>query len=285
MENKKVKKPKSKVRKIIEWIGTGILGVVFLFASVCNISKWITSQSDPYKKGNSFGYSSYIVLTESMDPVYPVNSAIITYKEKPEKIIEQFNEIKDLGLDEQDEKNINLTFVDAYSKQVKSSFARYTNQTENVKDGSGQPMVMTHQLFEVRVNEDVEEGEGKYLFFVHGINHKGVVAGENQYQVFSEKELLGVVKMKSNFIGGVSRFLSSLWGLFICLLIPCLYIVITCVLDIFKAYHSDDEEEKLATEGASGDAPKGNNIDNMSKEDYEKLKQEMINEMLNGKGK
>ena len=83
----------------------------------------------------------------------------------------------------------------------------------------------------------------------------------------------------------MKKILAFLMPLFICLLIPCLYIVITCVLDIFKAYHSDDEEEKLATEGASGDAPKGNNIDNMSKEDYEKLKQEMINEMLNGKGK
>ena len=283
MENKKVKKPKSKVRKIIEWIGTGILGIVFVFASVCNVSKWITKGRNPYEKGDAFGYSSYIVLTKSMDPVYPVDSAIIAYKEKPQKIVDDFNKIKDLNLDGQDPRNINLTFVDAYSTPVASSFPNKTKQTDNVKDNNGQPVVMTHQLFETRIKEDVEEGNGRYLFFVHGINTEGVVAGENQYQVFTERELLGVVKMKSNFIGGVSGFLSSIWGLLICLLIPCLYIVISSVLDIFKAYKDDDPE--LVAEGANGDgpSPEGNKIENMSQKDYEKLKQEMINEMLNGK--
>ena len=283
MENKKVKKPKSKVRKIIEWIGTGILGIVFLFAATCNIAKMVTSKKNAYGKGDAFGYSSYIVLTKSMDPVYPVDSAIIAYKEKPQKIVDDFNAIKDLNLDGQDPRNINLTFVDAYSKPVASSFPNKTKQTDNVKDNNGQPVVMTHQLFETRINENVEEGNGKYLFFVHGINTEGVVAGENQYQVFTERELLGVVKMKSNFIGGLSSFLSSIWGLLICLMIPCLYIVVTSVLDIFRAYK--DEDEELIAEGANGagPTPNGNKIENMSQEDYEKLKQEMINEMLNGK--
>ena len=283
MENKKVKKPKSKARKIIEWVATGILGVVFLFASVCNISKWVTANGNDFGKGDAFGFSSYIVLTDSMEPVYPVDSAIITYKAKPEKIVEEFNEIKDLNLDKLDERNINLTFVDAYDKSVKSSYAQYNQQTPITSNLSTKEyVVMTHQLFEVRVRDDVEEGQGKYLFFVHGINTEGHLSGEGQYQVFTEHELLGVVKMKSNFIGGVSGFLSSLWGLFICLLIPCLYIVITSVLDIFKAYHSNDDEE-LAAEGANGAAQNGSKVENMSQEDYEKLKQEMINEMLNGK--
>lgn len=284
MENKKVKKPKSKVRKIIEWIGTGILGAVFLFASVCNVSKWITANNNEYGKGDAFGFSSYIVLTDSMEPLYPVDSAIITHKDKPQDIVDAFNEIKDLNLDKLDEKNINLTFVDAYDKKVTSNYAQYNQQTPITSNlATKEYVVMTHQLFEVRVNENVEEGNGRYLFFVHGINTEGHLSGEGQYQVFTEHELLGVVKMKSNFIGGVSGFLSSLWGLFICLLIPCLYIVITSVLDIFKAYHSDDDEEELAAEGANGAATGGNNIENMSQEDYEKLKQEMINEMLNGK--
>ena len=282
MESKKVKRPKSKVRKIIEWIGTGILAVVFLFATSCNIAKFVTSKENPYGEGNSFGFSSYLVLTGSMEPLYPEKSVIIAYKEDPQKIVDDFNKIKDLNLDKLDERNINLTFVDAYSTSVSSSFTKKTKQTANVKKDNGDPAIMTHQLFEVRVNEDVEEGKGKYLFFVNGINTNGISSREEEYQVFTEKELLGVVKTGSTFLGGVSGFLSSIWGLFICLLIPCLYIVVTSVLDIFKAYHSDDEEE-LAAEGANGATPNGNKVENMSQEDYEKLKQEMINEMLNGK--
>ena len=275
----KVKKPKSKARKIIEWIGTIILGIVFVFAAVCNIAK-LTTRNE-YGEGNAFGFSSYLVLTDSMEPLYPVDTAIITYKEKPEVIVEKWNEIKDLNLEPTDERNINLTFVDAYSQKVISGSSVYTNQTDNVKDANGKPMVMTHQLFNIKIDETKTEGEGKYIFMVHGINIEGYQSREDQFQAFSEKELLGVVKMKSNFIGGVSGFLSSVWGLLICLLIPCLYIVITSVLDTFKAY-KDDDEEQLAAEGPNGEVT-GNKIDNMSEKDYEKLKQEMINEMLKGK--
>ena len=268
----KVKKPKSKVRKIIEWVGTIILGVVFLFAAVCNIAKF--ASKNEYGQGNSFGYASYVVLTDSMEPVYPVDTAIITYKEKPEVILEKWNEIKDLDLKSDDERCINITFFDAYNLPQNSGNATYTDQTNPTKT------VMTHQLFNIKIDENKSEGEGKYIFFVHGINISEHQAGEHQYQAFTEKELLGVVKMNSKFVGGVSGFLSSVWGLLICLLIPCLYIVITSVLDIFKAYK--DEEEPV-TEGANENTT-GNSINNMSQDDYEKLKQEMINEMLNGKG-
>ena len=60
MESKKVKKPKSKVRKIIEWVATGILGVVFVFAAACNISKLVTKTND--REGHAFGYYSFKVL-------------------------------------------------------------------------------------------------------------------------------------------------------------------------------------------------------------------------------
>ena len=268
----KVKKPKSKVRKIIEWVGTIILGIIFLFAAVCNIAKIATRNE--YGEGNAFGYSSYVVLTDSMEPVYPVKTAIITYKEKPETILENWNAIKDLNLPSTDERCINLTFMDAYQQPQMSGFSDYTDQTTPTK------AVMTHQLFNIKVDNTKQEGEGKYIFFVHGINISEHQAQAGQYQAFTEKELLGVVKMNSKFIGGISGFLSSVWGLLICLLIPCLYIVITSVLDIFKAYKDDDEP---VAEGPNGEVS-SNSIENMSQEDYEKLKQEMINEMLNGKG-
>ena len=274
MESKKVKKPKSKARKIIEWVATGILGAIFVFAAACNISKLATKTEK--REGNAFGFYSFVVLTESMEPVYPVDSAIIVHKETAQSVVEQWNAIKDLTLDPQDSKNINLSFYDEYTKRVTSSNPAYYSQTPNTN------VVMTHQLFDIKVHDTIPEGQGKYEFFVHGINKEAAEAqsAEGQYQVFSENELIGIVKTNSAFIGGISSFLSSMWGLLICLLIPCLYIIVTSVLDIFKAYHSDDDE--LVEEGASASSS-GNSLENMSEQDYEKLKQEMINEMLNGK--
>ena len=271
-DEKEVKKPKSKLRKILEWIATSIIGILFAFASICNVAKLLTAP-DHYGNGNAFGFSNYVVLTDSMEPVYPVDSVIIAYLDKPQEIVNKWNEIKDLNLDPTDERCINLTFFDGYNKRVNSPIADYNNQTENT--GS----VMTHQLFAIIVDEGIEEGQGRYTFFVHGINISEHQSGIGQYQVFTEKELLGVVKTNSKFLGAISGFISSVWGLFILLLVPCLYLVISSVLDIVKAAKSEEDEE--ATEGATSNG--GTSTANLSDKDYEALKQQMIDEMLNGK--
>lgn len=272
-----VKKPKSKARKIIEWVATIILGLVFCFAAVCNIAK-ATSKND-YGYGSAFGYGAYNVLTDSMEPVYKVGTAIITYRDEPEEILKKWNEIKDLNLASDDERAINLTFVDAYSVKVNSGFTEYYEQTGNVKDDAGNYMVMTHQLFNIKVDATKEEGQGRYQFFVHGINTESEhQSKKGQYQVFTEKELLGVVKMNSAFIGAITKFIGSIWGLLICLLIPCLYLVISSILDLYKAYKMEDGDESTEAK-----APEGTNMDNISEQEYEKLKQQMLNEMLNGK--
>lgn len=265
------KRPKSKVQNIIEWSLTGVIGVVFLFVAACNISKLSTKNS--YGYGNSFGYSYYVVLTDSMEPSYKVNTAIITHKDSPEEIYKAFNEIKDLDLSVTDERTINLTFVDAYKGKHASEIPLITNQTNPTK------AVMTHQLFKCEINENKKEGEGRYLFYVHGINNDCEKYPTNQYQVFTEKELLGRVKSNSKFLGGLSKFLTSVWGLFICLLIPALYLIIQSVIDIFKAYATDEETSSSIPNTSSG------TLNNVSDEEYQKLKEEMINDMLNGKDK
>ncbi|MCQ2087253.1 MAG: hypothetical protein MJZ37_04175 [Bacilli bacterium] len=266
----KVKKQKGKVRKLIEWIGTAILGVIFVFAAVMNVSKLLTRNE--YGYGTSFGLSTYVVLTDSMEPKYKVNTAIIAYQDKPEEVVKKWNEIKDLSLELTDDRAINMTFVDAYTTKVGTGMSEYTNQTTPTG------VVMTHQLFKVIVNEDVSEGNGRYQFFVHGINISEHQSGVGQYQVFTEKEYLGVVKSNSTFLGGVSRFIGSVWGLLICLLIPCIYLMVTSVLDIFKAYKEDegDDENNTPSDG-------GSTFDSLSDKQKEELKQQMLNEMLNGK--
>lgn len=277
MKKEKNAKPKSKTRKIIEWVFTGILGLAFAFVAVCNLCKLIT-RGDHYGYGNSFGFGQYSILTESMEPVYPKNSVIITYDEDPEEIVKQWNEIKDLNLDPTDERNINLTFVNTLMPNISTGIAKYNDQTNSRFDEEIADMPMTHQLFNVKIDESKQEGEGRYTFFVHGINTDGWAAREGQYQAFTEKELLGVVKTNSKFLGTVSGFISSVWGLLILLLIPCLYLVVTSVLDIFKACSSEDEEEEMV-DGAANNGGAAT----LSQKDYESLKQQMIDEMLNGK--
>lgn len=266
-----VKKQKGKIRKTIEWVITAILGIVFVFAAVMNVSKLLTRNE--YGQGTSFGISTYVVLTDSMEPKYKVDSAIIAYQDKPEEVVKHWNEIKDLNLEPTDDRNINMTFVDAYKINVPTGIPEYNNQTEPTG------AVMTHQLFKIIVNDNIPEGQGKYQFFVHGINISEHQSGVGQYQVFTEKEYLGVVKSNSPFLGGISRFISSVWGLLICLLIPCLYLVVTSVLDIFKAYKEDDNDDdnESNNDGSS-------TFDSLSQKEQEELKQQMLNEMLNGKG-
>ena len=266
MSNKTKSKKKTFVN-ILLYVIAGLLYAFVIYELVCKFT------------GNNvylFGYRFDVVLTDSMEPVYKVDTAIITYKEEPSEILKKWNEISTLNLEMTDERNINLTFVDAYNVEVETGIPEYCDQTRPTK------AIMTHQLFKIIVDESIEEGKGRYTFLVHGINISEHQSQQGQYQAFTEKELLGVVKLNSSFVGAISSFFTSVWGLFICLLIPCLYLVITSVLDIFKAYNSEDEEEATAAVGSGANS--GASIDNLSQEEYEKLKAEMINEMLNGKG-
>ena len=270
---KQEKKPKSKLRKAIEWTGTALLGIVFAFVAVCNVAKLLTRNE--YGQGTSFGYSSYVVLTNSMEPSYKVKTAIIAYKDDPQKICDMFDEIKDLNLEMDDERNINLTFFDAYKGKHPTGIDSINNQTSPIK------AVMTHQMFKYEIDESKTEGQGRYIFFVHGINTESENYKPNQYQVFTEKELLGRVVQNSVVLGDISQFLTSVWGLFICLLLPALYLIISSVIDVYKAVKMKEDEEDLVVDTQDGST----SVNEISEEQYEKLKKEMINEMINGKSK
>lgn len=270
MKNKE-KKPKSKARNIIEWVLTCVIGAVFLFVAAANISKLLTRNA--YGEGTSFGYGVFYVQTNSMEPSYKTGSAIITYKYKPQEIIEHFDKIKDLDLKKTDERCINLTFNDEYSVKHPTGIPGISEQTPITK------AIMTHQMFKYEINTSKQEGNGRYIFYVHGINEDSDNYRPYQYQVFTEKELIGEVKVSSGFLGTLTKMLTSVWGLLICLLIPGLYLIIVSVLDMFKAYNNDEEFDSSGTNTGSSA------IEGMSQSDYERLKQEMIDEMLNGKGK
>ena len=147
---------------------------------------------------------------------------------------------------------------------------------------------MTHRVQEIHINEALKKGEGKYTFITAGINTRSTNMGYkegdpdltiNQYQAFTEKELLGRVVVGSAFLGGVFSFVSSVWGLLILLLVPAFYLMITSVLDLFKAYKEPDENE--VEDKPKEEKPQGGR--ELSEADKKRLKEELLKEMMNKK--
>ena len=279
----KTKKPKSKARKIIEWVLTGLFGALFVFFAAGQIDGMV-HRKDNYGQTVTFGYSYFIITTDSMEPDYKVGTAIITHKVSPETIVKQFdnNEVVD------------MSFVGMYN--LNGSEYDYTEyRPDNISYGgidykledrspvypSDSKQVITHRLIGYHIDESKELGKGRYTFVCAGINTEGELSKEGQYQLLTENELLGIVKVNSKVLGGLFKFITSPWGLLAFLLVPALYLVITSVLDIFKALK--EPEEETPTE-ASQEKPSGSaSLEGLSNEDKERLKREMLEQMLNKK--
>ena len=263
-KEKKEKKPKSKARKIVEWVLTGLFLLVFGFFGVMTIIAQATKGQN-YGVPNYGGYQVMVILTDSMEPKYKVDSAVIVKKVKPSTLKE--------GDD--------VTFMwDIYN--------------------DGNLMPMTHRLTEVHSYVETD-GSVHYNFVAHGINtaskqcagdiHGSATADcTNQHQSFNENLLLGKVVGHSMFLGGVFNFMTTPWGLLILLLVPAMYLIVSSGIDIVKAAKSkEEEEEKLAAEGAANadgeNPPTENKLSNLSAEDKERLKKELLNQMLEEKMK
>ena len=267
-EKKVVKKPKSKARKIIEWVLTGIFAALFIVIGIAQIDGMV-HKKDHYNQVIRFGYGTFVVQTESMEPKYKVKTALVTYLDSPEAIMKRFEKGEE----------VDVTFFDAYNASNAYTLPSTVKNPDNSHltdrtTATGLPM--THQLRDIKKGDD-----GHYYFITAGINTgvSSALDGEGyikQYQVFTEKELLGRVVIGSAFLGAVFGFVSSPWGLLVLLLIPAFYLIITSVIDIFKAYKEPDE----ATEPSSSEE-KGS-LD-LSEEDKKRLKEELLEEMLNKK--
>lgn len=281
VKEKRVKKPKSKARKIIEWVLTGIFLAIFGFVMAAQIDGMV-HKKDHYDQQIRFGYGTFMVKTDSMKPVYGIDTALITYLEDPEKIYDRF----------QKGETVDITFVhvpiannDYTSPRDNPELTVRTNaSTDKQVDG----IPMTHRVREIHVNESVAKGKGRYTFITAGINTRsewmGWQEGQpdmviNQYQAITEKELLGRVVVNSPFLGAVFSFVSSVFGLLILLLIPAFYLVITSVIDIFKAY----KEPEPATEGAGGQTNNNNGPVTLSEADKKRLKEQLLEEMISKK--
>ncbi len=271
----KPKKKKSLARKIIEWVVTGVFGVIFVFFAIAQIDGMIHKKEN-YNQNICFGYGSFVILTDSMVPKYNVKDAIITKKLDSDVVYQKY-----LTYLEDETKPVDISFMDVYNIHVTPK-----KNPELVDQTTCTGRVMTHRLREVIVNEDIQKGEGRYTFIVAGINNQGELSKIGQYQAFTEQQLLGVVQFKSAFIGGVFSFITTPWGLLVFLLIPAFYLVITSVIDIFKVMKDPEEiPEQGSGDGNGEDKPKIDSLEGLSEEDRERLKKEILEEMLKGGGK
>ena len=352
------KKKKGKVRSIVEWILTGLFAVLFVAFGASQIDGMI-HKNQHYGQMVRFGTSAFSVQTDSMEPLYPVNTAIINYLDDEETIVNRFNSSKsDLYMlddakpyfDGHEWKEYlspasiapkdgnkfiyynnsvsgwNNPHIVCYSAskstiwpglemttkiedniyriQVDKSFDRVIFTSGDYIDISffhneyyasrvlinGEKLLnpvfkreieLTGEVMTHRLNE-VKNVNGVNYFIFAGINPESAkFGGQDQYQICTYNKIIGVVKVNSPFIGGVFKIISSAWGLLIFLLIPALYLAITSVIDILKALKETDGEEVDNKESKSS---KVESLDGLSKEDRERLKKELLEQMLSKKG-
>ena len=256
----KVKKEKSKARKIFEWIFVGIFGAAALFMMIATVDGMI-HKKDHYNQTIRFGVGTFTVLTNSMEPEIKTNDMIITKAEDLSKFADRLAKGE----------TIDVTFFNVY---VDDHGLTPDDTTLTNKIAANQPM--THRLREVHVFEDVDYGSGRYVFVASGINTESQEWKMDQYQTFTEKEYLGTVKVKNSFAGHFMKFISSPFGLIILLLIPAAYLIVVSSIDIFKAVKEEESKENSAK-------LEGEHLSNLSDKDRQRLKDELLEEMIKAK--
>lgn len=260
----KVKKPKSKARKIIEWVLFSVFGAACLFVMIATIDGMI-HQKQNYGQSIRFGVGSFVIQTDSMEPKMMVKSAIITYKED----VRTFESRLAKG------EIIDVTF---YNIPVAYNFEPDTEDFKGLPATNlTNPAPMTHRLREVHIDENAEFGKGRYYFVASGINDQGELSKKGQYQVFTESEYLGTVKMVSPVLGRVFNFMVSIWGLLILLLVPAVYLIVSYSIDIFKVVKEAEDKQENAKD------PGEEKLAGISEKDRARLKKELLEQMMQSK--
>ncbi len=264
------KKPKSKARKIIDWVVTGVFATLIVgVGTVFILNRFSGNQ-------NILGAQYQKVLTDSMSPVYKVNDIIVVKKTDPEKIYTWVNEGKDVDV----------------SFRVKDIVEPVT-LINIFKDKN---VSMTHRIVTAEYSEEalVDPITGvtyHYTFVTHGINTEsewcrtadGYKDCTNQTQKFHENALIGRVERKSY----VLTFATSVWGLLILLLVPCMYLITASVFDICKALDKTEENPEpgeVSEDGKRVIGSKDDPLAGLSEKEKEKLKKQMMDELLGKKG-
>lgn len=258
-DNEKKKDGKKPLwRKILDWSITGVFGV----AAIGAIAIMVGTKVNP--NGMFLGRMYPQVLTDSMADRYPVGTVLVVKQVDPSEI-----QIDDAV-----------------------TFRWVVNNQE---------MNMTHAIFKIEYDETKIDSEGNklpgyYVFYAHGTNKHsewckiGEEYGDctdttksQNVQKFTDQKLVGKVERNSPVLEVVFKVVQSPIGLIVLILLPCLYLMATSVIDMFKKIPDDDEEEGVVVKKvrrADGSDP----LAGMSEEEKERLKKQMLDELLGKKG-
>lgn len=263
VKKKPAKRKKPLAVRIVGWVLYGLFGAFFVFVISANISGEV-HKSENWNQSIRFGYGSFIVMTDSMEPDIGVDSAIITHKDNLHSLYQRY----------QNDKIIDVTFAN-----VNNSADNFVCDHENYVNQPGvriwENRVMTHRLMEFHYREEIPYGEGQFVFVTSGINNEGYQSKINQHQVFTEKEYLGTVCVVNPVLGKMFQFIVSPIGLLVLLLVPAAYLIITSTIDIFKAMKMSEEENTKAVTYAES----GERLANMSDAERDRLKKELLADM------
>lgn len=267
-EKIKKEKLKSKPRKIIEWILFSLFGVFFFviisFQIITNVNK-----RNNHGVPTLFNYQIMNVLTDSMEPDYKVQDVLLVKKVDVKDIYNEVinNEYTTLG-QIQFFNTEDGNYIDEEAYIINKDYLKI-DVSFVYNFASSSINVMTHRLSAIKYSES----DNSYILYAQGINLESEhFSGLNQGQKFLDSRLLGKVVKNSTLLKYYYSFLSSGWGLLIVILIPGSYLIITSVIDLFKK--NDEVKEELVT---------NDKLKNISKEDKERLKEELLKEMINKK--
>ena len=244
----RMKKPLWK--RILNGIGTGLVVVVVGIVVVFGIAS-LTAQTT-YGVKVIFNHALLVVLTDSMEPTYPVGSAVFI-----EKV---------------DAKDIKV--VDDLTFYYDDLGMTITHRVSNISENNG---IYTFTLHGINTKSTQCGSED---------NPQDCT---DQTQVVTYDKVVGKVVGSSLAFGKFYSFMTTPWGLVIILLIPGGYLIFVSISTIIKTLKEKDDEDKLEVTGPNGDkisidsTSKNEKYSSLSEEDKKRLKQDLLNEMLKNK--
>ncbi len=206
MENT-TKKKRSLFGKILTWVLGSFVGVLL----VIQVAGFISARNN-FGVSSFFGYQSFVVLTDSMDPALPVGDGVIVKKVDPETLV--------------------------------------PSTTPEAKDGdiitfyrTGDDLIITHRIIDV-----IQDGDGSLTFKCLGDNLNAQTcppAGCTiaNADIVGEEYVLGKVIKSSSLLGGTTRFFSNPITTLFLVLIPLGAVFASSIVDFIKAAKMKPNEE------------------------------------------
>lgn len=273
--NEKVEiKKKSKVKKIFNWIIASVFGSLLVAITIFNLVNKFAGD------GFIFGSQYPMVLTDSMEPEYMVGDVLIINKVKSYSDLVEEYRLGDDGVENTEDDAI-VTIGSSTTTLVDGATIDLTFLYDIA--GIGEEFSVTHRVSKVVIREDLEEGSGRFFFTTHGINTDSEQCSTNggdctnQTQSFDERKVIGRVQSVNVFLTVVYSVFTSTWGLLALILIPAIYLIITSVIDIVKTM---SEKEETSSSSNSANPVKDDLLSQLSPKDLERLKKDLLNELL-----